>query len=165
MRELDFQVQLLALKGRRVGDLLKRLDTKKKEQELVNKDLEAKKSVLKKQSLDKGTVEIELKAARAAVGREERVIRDFFDHVCTGYTILMRVRASGYCDGLNVVMCDAQGRGVYFGRFCMRVRKDKNSLYLGDQDSDEEHGVRTSPPKGSDSLDDVVVKAPWTSPS
>lgn len=52
-----------------------------KKLELVKKDLEAKNLFLKEQSREKGTLRIELKAARAAIGRAESVVHGFAERV------------------------------------------------------------------------------------
>lgn len=54
----------------------------------------------------------------------------------------MRAQAISYHDQLKAVPGDAQARGEYVSGFSVRVREDKHSLHLGDDDSDEERGVR-----------------------
>lgn len=77
LSELDMNAQLLTEKASRTADLQKRSGAKSKELELVNKELEEKNSVLKEQSHDKSTMEIELKVARAAADRKKRVYPRF----------------------------------------------------------------------------------------
>lgn len=44
---------------------------------------------MEKQRLDKGTVEMELKAARVTIGRDDRVIQDVSERACVGYATLI----------------------------------------------------------------------------
>lgn len=89
LRELELKGYLLVEEAKHAGDLQKLFDAKEKELETLKRDLEAKTSVPKEQSRDKGTREMESKAARADTGRRERLIHDFAERVCTGFTTLM----------------------------------------------------------------------------
>lgn len=57
---------------------------------------------MKKKSGDEGRLEIELDAGWTATGRGMKVIHDFPEHVCTGYTSLMRAQPSSYHDLLMI---------------------------------------------------------------
>lgn len=120
LSELAVKVKLLTEEDERAFELQKRPGDKIKEVELVKRNLEAKKSVLKERSRDKGAMDMGLKSAWSAVGRGKRVIYDFDVLVCTACTILMRAQNSRYCERLNTVLDDAQSREAYLGGFHMR---------------------------------------------
>lgn len=155
--EPDLNIQLLAEETGRAGDLQKRLDIKTKKLEIAKKDLEAEESVLKKQSRKNGTLEIEGRAARAAISRKERLINDFDERACTVHTTLVRAQASGYLDRLNSVLDDAQARGEHLCRFHVRVGEDVHLLHVGDVNSNEKRGGQTPPLKCDNTRDDVIV--------
>lgn len=52
--------------------------------------MELKESVLKEQTCDNDTLEIEMKTVLAAIGCGERVIHTFVERVCTSYNTSMR---------------------------------------------------------------------------
>lgn len=151
---------MLADAARRAGDLQKRLNTNENDLELDKEELETKELVLKEQCRDEGTLQIDLKAARAEIGRDERVIHNFANRACTGYTIVIRAQASSYRDGFDDVLGDSQSSGEYPGGFHVRVVEDEPSLHHGDEDSDEECGGRTPPTEGDHLRDEVVVVSP-----
>lgn len=126
LRELDSKVQLFAEKARRAGEVQKRLDIKTKEQELVKRDLEAKELVVEERCSNKITLKMELKTARAVIGRRKMVIHDFTKRVCTGYTTLLHAQTFRYCDCLNDLLGDAQARGESLGGFHIRVGEAGN---------------------------------------
>lgn len=163
--ELVLKSQLLAEKGGRIGELEKLLDANTKRLELFKMDLEAKEPVLKDQSRNNGTLEVELKAARAAIGRGKRVIHDFAEHTCTRYTTLMRAQSSSYPDRLMAMLGDAEVRGEYLGGFRVCVRKSGDYLQFGVEDSDEERVGRTRLPESNDPRHGVDVVPYCTGPS
>lgn len=61
------------------------------------------------------SLEWEWNAARAAMGREEGVMRDFAERVRTGYFLLVCAQAWRYCERLNDVLDDAELRGKCLG--------------------------------------------------
>lgn len=79
-------------------------------------DLTSKMYVTEEMSRDKGRLERELETTRAAFGRGERVIYDFAECICTGYTALMRVKTLSYRDPPNAVFGDSQPCREYLGR-------------------------------------------------
>lgn len=110
MSDLNLQVQFLAEKAERAGDLPKRLDGKSKELESAWRGLEANQVGLKEQRRDNGMSEMVLKVARSATGRNETEIHDLAKRVCSGSSTLMRVQASSYRDRLNAVLHEALSR-------------------------------------------------------
>lgn len=148
MSVLDLKVKLLAEKAERTGEVQKRLDAETKESDSIRRYLEAKKSVPKEQSHDKITLKSDLKAARVWIGREERVFQDFAEHVCTGYTTLIRAQAFSDCDGLSTMLDDAQERGKYIGGFRVCVGRMGIRCILGTTTAMKNLGVGHLPRRG-----------------
>lgn len=93
------------------------------------------------------------------MGHEDRVIRDFAEHVCPGYTTLMHAQASHYRNWLKDVLGDAQAHGEYLGGLLARVGENRHSLHHGDDGSDKERGGPISPPEARDPRRVAVVVA------
>lgn len=115
-----------------------KVEMAKKELALFKKDSEAKESVMKEQNHDKSTFETDLKAARAKIGRVERVIHNFAERLCTCYNAVMRAKAADYCVRLNAVLIDALASGEFLGGFRVRVEEERQSLRHGNESSNED---------------------------
>lgn len=112
-----------------------------------------------------GNLQMDVKVARASIGRGKRVICNFAELLCTGYTTSLRKQASSYLDRLTTVLDDAQARVEFLGGFRVQVGEDGHSLHIGNEDSDEERGGQTLPSEGNDPRHDDVVMPPSAVPS
>lgn len=84
----------------------------------------------------------------------ERVLRDFFERVCTEYSSLLHTQAPNYRDRLNVVLTDAQTRGDYLGGCCVPLGESRQILHVSDANCDDERGGSTpSSPHDGDMVD------------
>lgn len=102
------KVQPLSQETRYAGNRQGRLDAKRREQNSAMMDLESKESVLNEKSCNNDRLQMELRAARAAIGGRESVIYDFAELVSTFSTTLMHSKASSYCDRPNAVWGSTQ---------------------------------------------------------
>lgn len=158
--ELEFKTQLLMM-------MLERLLVCRKKSSAKTVQLAFTKSVLNTKEATK-TVKANVREsdplnydfgyARAVVGRGERDIRDFAEWVCAGYTSSLHDHAGDYRSLMNVMLADAQLRGEYLGSYPVRIGNEGHSVYLEEDDSDEERGGRTPPCE--DDSDLVVVLRP-----
>lgn len=119
--------------------------------------LDAKEATLRAKFRDCVQLNYDLGAARATVGRGERVTNELAEEVYTGYIPSMRAQASDYRDHLNVLLANAELRGEYLGGYQVRVWDEGHSSHLRDADGIKELGGRTPTPQGNGK---VVVSPP-----
>lgn len=132
LRELERNVQL------RIADAEK--DTRVRKQ-LLAKEVElasekplfgAKGATLKAKLRECDQLKHDLCSARAAVGREERVIREYAELFCTGYTSSVCRRACGRLRVSSERLANGcPAAGDYLGGYRVRAGDDCSSLHLG----------------------------------
>lgn len=136
-------VYLLTDGAWKVGELKKRLDAAVGELAFEKQSQKAREVALKKMLLDYNRLELELRGVGAAISRRERVIRDFDERVCTGYTSLVRAQASSYRDCLKVLLSDTRSRVDYLRGHQVPVGEDYHSFRLGERNNSKERNGHT----------------------
>lgn len=162
MEELDLKTRLLANDAGRVGEMQRRLKSKVGELVSTKQALEAKKPALKEKIYEYGRLKLELRAARSAIGRKERVMHDLAGLICKGYTSLMRAQALSYRNRLTTLLGDAHLYGEYLGSYRFHVGEDGYSLHLDEADSNEER--RRSTPQPQSDGDVLEIPPPSSVP-
>lgn len=121
LEELELKVQLLPDDAEKTADLQRTFPAKVVELASTKSLLEAKKATPKAMVRECDQLNYDFGLAQAVFGREESVIRDFSEWLCTGYTSSSYAHAGDYQDGLNGLLRAAQQRGEYLGGYVGRV--------------------------------------------
>lgn len=141
--ELEVNVRLCADDAVTVADLQKQLAARITQISNTEKSSSNLNRSLSSMTGRHSALRAELDSARAAIGRGERVIKDFVDSVCKWYSSLACTQSAYYRDRLNAVLDYAHQRHEYLGGFRVRASQDGHSVHIGDDDSDEERADRT----------------------
>lgn len=124
--------------------------------------VEVKKPVLEKNSLNSGQLDLGLGTARAAIGREERVIHDSAERICSGHLSSILAEAWSYRDRAKILLATHRREGRITTGFLVRFEERWHLLHLVDENCVEERRGGTALPEEGHSGDVVVVVSPST---
>lgn len=140
MEELELKVGPLDDEAQMVGEMQRKLDAQSRRLDLMKRALEAIEADLMEKDNSCGRLELELSSARAGIGRGERVMRDFVELVCAGYSSLLHKQAPSYRPQRNALLGDAQAHGEYLCGYRVCMGENDQAFNNGETDSDEERG-------------------------
>lgn len=105
-------------------------------------------ATLRTEDQEYGCLKLQFCMSRVGIGRVERVVSDFAERVCTGYSSLMGAQASSFCNCLKSLLSDEQSPFEFLGGYGVDAWKDGDLFYHRGAVSNDKRNDHTPPLEG-----------------